>query len=88
MLKRAFTLATRARRVFGRPHIEMLKEPAARSGLFEYPEFVKVRDLLPPEVRPLIEFRLHHRLAVEVGGLAADDRPCGTSRPGRGGDRL
>lgn len=56
VLKRAFTLAMRARKAFARPHIEMLKEPAPRSGFFEYPEFVKVRDLMPAEVRPLIEF--------------------------------
>ncbi len=56
VLKRAFTLAMRARKVFSRPHIEMLKEPAPRSGFFEYSEFVKVRDLLPAEIQPLIEF--------------------------------
>jgi len=56
VLKRAFTLATRARKVFSRPHIEMLNEPAPRVGFFEYGEFVKVRDLLPADVQPLIEF--------------------------------
>lgn len=56
VLKRSFTLATRARKVFARPHIEMLKEPAPRAGFFEYAEFVNVRGQLPEHVRPLIEF--------------------------------
>jgi integrase len=56
VLKRAFTLSMRARKTFARPHIEMLKEPAPRAGFFEYAEFVKVRDGLPTEVQPLIEF--------------------------------
>jgi integrase len=56
VLKRAFSLAMRARKVFARPHIEMLKEPAPRTGFFEYPDFVQVRDLLLAHVRPLIEF--------------------------------
>ena len=56
VLKRCFTLAMRARKVFTRPHIEMLKEPAPRTGFFEYAEFAKVRDGLPSHVRPLIEF--------------------------------
>jgi integrase len=56
VLRRAFTLATRARKVFAKPHIEMLKEPAPRAGFFDYGQFVKVRDQLPLELRPLIAF--------------------------------
>ena len=54
VLKRAFSRAIRARVVFAQPHIEMLKEPAPRSGFFEYPEVIKVRDLLSADIRPLI----------------------------------
>jgi integrase len=46
----------RARKVFARPHIEMLKEPAPRAGFFEHAEFIRVRDLMPLDVQPLIEF--------------------------------
>jgi integrase len=56
IIKRAFSLAKKARKIHSSPHIEMLPEAAPRAGFFEYADFVKVRDGLPEEVQPLVEF--------------------------------
>ena len=72
----SIALSIRARKVFARPHIEMLKEPAPRAGFFEYAEFVKVRDL-----SRRISSRLSNSSTSRAGGGIrrrgrATDKPC------------
>ena len=52
IVKRAFRLAARARKVHARPHIEMLPEAQTRSGFFEHADFERVCRHLPKEVAP------------------------------------
>jgi integrase len=55
-LKRAFTLAMRARKIANRPYIEMLKEQNTRRGFFERAQFEAVREKLPADLRPVATF--------------------------------
>jgi len=54
VLKRMFSLAIHAGKVFYRPHIAMLKEDNTRKGFFERAQFEAVRKHLPAELRPLV----------------------------------
>lgn len=56
IIKRAFTLAARARKVHARPHIEMLPEAPPRSGFFEHADFGRVCKHLPQDVAALARF--------------------------------
>ena len=55
-LKRAFTLAGRAGRVGTRPDIAMLDENNARSGFLNHPEFERLREALPDDLRYPVAF--------------------------------
>lgn len=56
ILRRAFRLAVRARKLTSTPHIEMLEEPEARQGFFEPAEYDAIRAKLPEHLRPLLAF--------------------------------
>lgn len=72
ILKRAFRLAVRSRKLASTPHIEMLEEPEARQGFFEQAEYAAVRAELPAHLRPLLTFyywtgwRKQEALSLEV----------------------
>jgi integrase len=53
LLRRAFRLAYRARRVPRVPHFEQLREDNVRKGFFERPDFEAVVGRLPAELREL-----------------------------------
>ncbi len=55
-LKRAFTLASRAGKVGARPYIAMLDENNARSGFLSHPEFERLREALPDDLRDPVAF--------------------------------
>jgi integrase len=55
-LKRAFTLAMRARKIGSRPFIEMLKEDNTRRGFFERRQFEAMREKLPADLQPVATF--------------------------------
>ena len=55
-LRRAFSLACQAGRLFVRPHIPMLQERNIRQGFFERDQYQAVLRHLPDELRPLITF--------------------------------
>lgn len=52
-LKRAFRLAHRTGRVLLVPYVALLKEGNARTGFFERPDFERLVDELPADLRPL-----------------------------------
>jgi integrase len=54
ILKRMYSLALQAGKVFHKPHIAMLKEDNVRKGFFEPAQFESVRKRLPVELRPLV----------------------------------
>lgn len=56
IVKRAFALATRARKVHTRPFVEMLPEAPPRARFFEHGDFERVCGLLPPEIAALARF--------------------------------
>jgi integrase len=56
LLKRIFTLAIQAGKLFHRPHIPLLLEDNTRTGFFEPEQFESVRAHLPAALRPIIEF--------------------------------
>ena len=62
-LRRAFSLACQRGRLFVRPHIPMLQERNVRQGFFEREQYQTVLRHLPDDLRPLIDFRLHHGVA-------------------------
>lgn len=68
LLKRAFSIAIQAGRIPSKPHIQMLKEPPARSGFFDDVMVAAVVRHLPEEVQPVIRFafitgwRLHSEI--------------------------
>jgi hypothetical protein len=49
-----------------RTHIPLLEERNTRTGFFELETLRDVIARLPQSLRPVIEFRLHHRLARPV----------------------
>lgn len=55
-LRRAFNLAHQRQAVSQVPAIPTLKESAPRSGFFEYPDFVKLRDHLPGYLKGFATF--------------------------------
>lgn len=55
-LKRIFSLAVQADRIFRKPHIPLLDESKPRKGFFEREQFESVRKHLPEPLRPLITF--------------------------------
>ena len=55
-LRRAFSLACQAGRLFVRPHIPMLQERNIRQGFFEREQYQAVLRHLPDDLRPLITF--------------------------------
>jgi integrase len=58
ILKRAFNLGRKHTppKVVRVPHIPMLEENNVRKGFFEHDEFLRLRDALPPEIRPVVTF--------------------------------
>ena len=56
LLKRMFSLALQAGRLFHRPHIPLLQENNVRKGFFEADQLAAVLKHLPAEIRPLIRF--------------------------------
>src|SRR6266498_2668747 len=55
-LKRIFNLARQNGKLTTVPHIPMLKERNVRTGFFEREQLERVLDLLPPAVRPAVQF--------------------------------
>jgi integrase len=56
ILKRMFTLALQAGKLFHRPHVPMLEERNTRKGFFELEMLQDVLVHLPESLRPVIEF--------------------------------
>src|SRR5688572_29833261 len=56
ILKRMFTLALQAGKLFHRPHVPMLEERNTRKGFFELEMLQAVLAHLPESLRPVIEF--------------------------------
>jgi len=54
IVKRIYSLAIKAGKLFNRPHIEMLQERNTRQGFFERKAFESVRRHLPEDLRPLV----------------------------------
>jgi integrase len=67
LLRRMFTLAVQAGKLFQKPHIPMLAESAARAGFFEPEQLASVLRHLPVEIRPVIAF------AAETGWRIASE---------------
>jgi len=55
-LKRAFSLAQQAGKIFHRPYIPMLEENNARQGFLEHADFLNLRDELPDYLRDPVSF--------------------------------
>jgi integrase len=55
-LKRIFNLARQNGKLIQVPHIPMLKERNVRTGFFEREQLERVLNLLPPAVRPAVQF--------------------------------
>jgi len=55
-LKRAFTLAQQAEKIFHRPHIPMLEENNARQGFLEHSGFLVLQESLPEYLKDPIGF--------------------------------
>jgi integrase len=55
-LKRMFTLGSQADRVRTVPYISKLKENNVRTGFFSHYEYLKLRDVLPQYLRPVVAF--------------------------------
>lgn len=56
ILKRMFSLAVQAGKLFAKPYIPMLKEDNVRKGFFEPEQFESVRAHLKPHLRGVAEF--------------------------------
>lgn len=56
IIRRAFRLAVKAKKLLFRPDVELLPEEDARQGFFERAEFVAVRAALPDYLRNLVTF--------------------------------
>ena len=56
LLKRMFTLALQAGKLYAKPHIQMLQENNTRTGFFETDQFEAVCRHLPPSLVPLVLF--------------------------------
>lgn len=56
LLKLAFNLSLKARRLLYKPHIEMLAEDNVRTGFFEREQFDAVHTHLSADLRPLVTF--------------------------------
>src|SRR5208337_4667969 len=55
-LKRAFTLAVRARKVSEAPHIAIPREDNARQGFLTHAEFERLHAALPDDLKDVVEF--------------------------------
>lgn len=58
-LSRIFSLAIQASRLGTRPHIPKLQEASPRQGFLEHPEYLAIRNNLPPTYRDLVDFGYH-----------------------------
>lgn len=56
VLKRAFSLAVKAGKLMGRPHIPMLQEHNVRTGFFEREQFDAVHKRVPASLQPVLTF--------------------------------
>lgn len=56
IVKRAFTLAIQAGKLFHRPHVPMLKEHNVRTGFFTAAQIASVIKHLPSHMQPIIAF--------------------------------
>jgi integrase len=55
-LKRAYNLGIEAEKIVRKPYVPQLKEDNVRSGFFEYPEFIALRDACPDYFKPVVTF--------------------------------
>jgi len=55
-IKRTYSLAIQAGRIFQKPYIPMLKENNVRTGFFEREQFESVRSHLSGDLRPMVTF--------------------------------
>ena len=81
-LKRAFSLAIKAGKLFHRPHIPMLEENNARQGFLDHGGFLALRNELPDYLKDPVSFLYRQRLAIrrnEVTGVAGRRRRCDPS---------
>jgi integrase len=84
LLKRAYNLAAQATPpLIGRvPHFPMLKVDNVRKGFFEYDEYLRVREALPDDLKPLLVFayytgcRAGELLGLRWNQVDLEERVC------------
>ena len=55
-LKRMYSLAVKAEKLYRKPYIPMLEENNVRTGFFERAEFLAFRDAVPDYLKPVVTF--------------------------------
>jgi|WetSurMetagenome_2_1015567.scaffolds.fasta_scaffold00348_22 integrase len=60
-MKRAFTLAVRAtpKKIINPPYVQMLKEASPREGFLDHQDYMKLKEILPEYLRPLLVAAYH-----------------------------
>lgn len=64
-LKRMFSLGVQCGKVATKPYVPMLREHNVRTGFFEHEDFIRLRDVLPEDLRPLVTFGYYTGWRIE-----------------------